>query len=386
MRVFLSYRRADASEASALERQFALRGLPLWRDVNDLPLGGSTEREIRRGIATCDVFVLYVTPRVFASDVIWRLEVPAALARARREARRGRLYPIVPVLRGVTTNEFRRRCAGKGVHDFPTKNAAFVPVHGHVRATVNARRVAFAAAATRLLRSLGPALPRAAVPVVLRTFEAPEARRAALDLNWSGVLEDASPGVWATELFPALRDVARELARARRRRLQVLAKARLGVAVAFGMVFPLASGFALDVMDRQGPWPRGRARRPPLAVSRAHSGLAGRAVIEISLAQDAGRRAAALAASLRASHVRLTPPLGPGRAFDPRPVAGAIAMQVGNVVRELRAEGAQDIHLVFAGPAALALLIGRQLHATGTIHCYYRDAKRGLSEAYTVAS
>ena len=107
-RVFLSYRRRDAREAGELERQFGLRGLRLWRDVNDLPLGGSTIAEIKRGVRVgSDAFVLYVTPRIYASAVVWDTEVPTALSRAKRQGRGTRVYPIVPIVRSQRVRDLR---------------------------------------------------------------------------------------------------------------------------------------------------------------------------------------------------------------------------------------------------------------------------------------
>lgn len=377
LRAFLSYRRLDASEAAELERQLALRGLSLWRDVNDLPLGGLAEAEIRRGIAQSDAFILYVTPRVFSSDVIWRVEVPAAIARARREARRGRSYPIVPLLRGVTTREFRRGSTARGVTDLPMRNGAFVPLRRGDRATKRARREAYTDVAKRLLRSLLPGQPAGPLPVTLRSFGAPEAIRPALDVDWSDGLDGASARVWNEELVPALRDLKAELARAHRRRLSLFMKTRLSAALLAGMLFPLASGFELIVRDRQGRWPAHAGRDRLRREDRGPEG-GRRAVLEVSLAQDARRGAGLLSQRLHARHVRLTPDTGPSRTYDSRPNAGAIARQVGDVARELRATGIEELHLVFSGPAALAALVGRHLHAVGTVHCYYRGARGRL--------
>ena len=381
LRAFLSYRRSDASEAAELERQLALRGVTLWRDVNDLPLGGLTEPEIRRGIAESDAFLLYATRRVFASDVIWGLEVPAALDRAAREATRGRRYPVIPVFRGLSAREFRRRAARLGCNDLPTRNGAFVPLKRNDRATKSVRREAHSAVATKLLRALLPDVRPGPLSIALRSFDSPEAHRATLDLDWSNAIDAAGSRGWTDELVPALRGVKAELARAQRRRVAMFVQTRIGAALLAGMLFPLASGFELAVRDRQGAWP-GHGGRAVLKREDPRSGGGGRAVLEVSLAQSALVSAAALAAGLRARHVRLTPSGGPSRTFDPRPHAGGIARQIGDLTRALRAEGVRDTHLVFSGPAALAVLVGRHLHAIGFVNCYYRTAEGELVRAY----
>jgi hypothetical protein len=380
LRAFLSYRRRDADEAAELERQLALRGISLWRDVNDLPLGGLTEPEIRRGIAASDAFVLYLTPGVFASRVIWEIEVPAAHRRARTVARRRRRYPIVPVFRGVSPRELGRTSAQRLLPTLPTRNGAFVPVHRGGRATARARREACAAVATRLLRSLLPNVPRGPVTIFLRSFPSPGVPRRTLDMNWADAVDIGPAGRWDDDLIPAMRDVKAELARAGRHHLEFFVQTRLAAALLGGMTFPLASAFDITVTDRHGRWPA-REGGAVLIRDDARSSGQRRAVLEVSLAQDAGARTSALAKSLGARLVRLTPPRGPSRSFDPRPNAGAIAQQVGDVARELRREGLSDLHLVYSGPAALAFLMGRQLHAVGRVRSYYRAQRGDLRES-----
>lgn len=372
LRTFLSYRRLDAAEASELEREFGLRGLRLWRDVNDLPLGGATKAQIRRGIGPhSDAFVLYVTPRFFASSFIWSVEVPRAMARARKEERRGGLYPIVPVLRSVSHRMFRRRAKELGAARIADRNSESVePLQAGAPLTRQARRLAFARVARRLLRSL-LRRRRDAVTLTLRSFPAAAARRTLLDVDWSGVVDGSTPETWERRLIPALRDLQAELARAGRRRLAVNVQARLGLALAFGMVFSLASGFEVEVRSRGVTWPSRSARTSPLAVSeRRARGRRGAAVIELSLTQDLQRSARRLVRSTRASrHVRIASPGGRRRGL--RAAAPAIAAQVGDLARSLRADGVTDIHLVMAAPVPLALLLGRQLNAVGRIHSYY---------------
>lgn len=379
LRAFLSYRRRDRLEASELERAFALRGVRFWRDVNDLPLGGMTLPEIEHGIRNSDAFVLYVTARIFSSRVIWETEVPAALRRAEALARAGRRYPIVPVLRGISWHEFKARCDELDLPLVPKRNAADVPLTATERATPARRRAAFATIARRLLRTV-LAEPAAQTRVLLRSFEAPEAPAVDIDINWFDAVEGMPERTWSDELFPALQDLKAELGRARRRELTAFVKARLGVALAAGMVFPLASGFEISVYDRQGRWDR--KGKPVLERAQGRTGARARAVLEISLAQDAGAGAARLARALEATHVRLLPPNGPSRAFDPRPHAGAIATQVGDLARELRSAGVRDLHVVLVAPAALGLLVGRQLHVVGRLHSYFRSSRGGLIHAY----
>src|SRR6266480_2431086 len=108
---FLSYKREDAEEVKYLQQQLKVRGVRAWRDVTNLPLGGSNEREIVRAIEQeCDVFVLYVTPQCLVSDFIWETEVPTALNRWMRD----QAFNVVAILRGVTNEELQGFCAAHG--------------------------------------------------------------------------------------------------------------------------------------------------------------------------------------------------------------------------------------------------------------------------------
>jgi hypothetical protein len=109
---FLSYAREDAEEVIYLQHQLNVRGVRAWRDVTDLPLGGSNKDEITYAIEKeSDAFVLYVTPQSLASDFIWDVEVPAALSRWDGDYS----FNIVPILYGVTFGELEKHCAARGL-------------------------------------------------------------------------------------------------------------------------------------------------------------------------------------------------------------------------------------------------------------------------------
>ncbi len=121
---FLSYAREDAEEVKYLQQQLKVRGVRAWRDVSDLPLGGSNEGKIIQAIdQEADAFVLYVTPQCLASDFIWDVEVPAALRRWERD----HAFNIVPILHGVTFGELEQHCAYRGLRSLKTFNGVSLP-------------------------------------------------------------------------------------------------------------------------------------------------------------------------------------------------------------------------------------------------------------------
>lgn len=156
---FLSYRRTDAADLRLLERALRLRGVRTWRDVNDVPLGGATEEEIVRAIATeTDAFVLYASPRLYEADstFIWQKELPVADARWRANR-----YPVVVLYRGTTPDQLSSRCKDLGLTDFGSvANGEWVPLRGERADDPEARRRALREVAGRVLGTL---LGRAAV-------------------------------------------------------------------------------------------------------------------------------------------------------------------------------------------------------------------------------
>ena len=107
-------------------------------------------------------------------------------------------------------------------------------------------------------------------------------------------------------------------------------------------------------------------------------------MIELSLVADLARDAAIVADRVGAARrVRLAS-ASADRSADLRPVAAAAAAQVGDVLRRLRDDGVTDYHVLLASPAPLAALIGRHLHALGTVHVYFSNRDRVISRAYSV--
>ena len=96
-RSFLSYRRSRGDECERLVVAQRERGIPTWRDVDDMK-SEPTEDELRRIIrdgSTANV-VLWITPETAASPMIRNVEAPVALERHGRNDG----FFIVPVAAG----------------------------------------------------------------------------------------------------------------------------------------------------------------------------------------------------------------------------------------------------------------------------------------------
>jgi CBASS immunity sensor of nucleotide second messenger signals/TIR domain-containing protein len=379
--MFLSYRRRDAGEVKRLEQALRLRGVRTWRDVNDVHLGGATEEEILRAIdRETDGFVLYATPELYAPDAsfIWAKELPAADRRWRTDG-----YPVAVLYRDTSPADLSRRCAELGITDFGAEaDGAWVPLREDDDASEAGVRHAHAAAARDLLRTgLHRRAPRDGCGVVLRSFPMPDLPPALVDIDWAAAIDGEAPPDWSSELFPALRDLCAELERARALKLDMYPHARLSACLAFGIVFPLASRFQIRLMGRGGEWPQAPGP-PPLTpeLERIRSRDAARAVIALGFSRDLHEATAALSSTLQAGHVLEVHPSHLLLEKQVRP----ITEQIGTNLRRLASEGVRDFHLLLAGPAPLAVAVGRQLHALGDLSYYYADEQRQPTLAFRI--
>lgn len=383
---FTSYRREDAEPIEGLEQQLRLRGVRSWRDVRNLGHGAATPEQIRRAIRfETDGFLAFVTEvylerRRDREDVVWGLEMPEAAARWKAGG-----YPLTPLFSGTRSTALAARCAEEGLPDLSAANGGHMPECSAAPEIV----AAFRSEARAQLRNAVIGSDGSLV-VAFRSFPmASLPADARLDIDWTAEVDGGSPEVWEQQLLPALHDLKAAISAAGVRHLAVHVLTRLGAALAFGIKFPLATGIALVCHGRDGEaWKEDEAgpARPLREDRTTYDGDRAIAILELSIVRDLGRDAAELALRVRASHhVRLST-AGADRSTDPRPIARVVAQQVGDVTRTLQSEGVTDLHLLLASPAPLALLIGRQLHALGRVHVYFRDENGHITRAYSVVA
>jgi hypothetical protein len=389
---FLSYAREDAEEVKFLQQLLNVRGVRVWRDVSDLPLGGSNEDEITQAIEHgSDAFVLYVTRQALASNFIWDVEVPAALRRWERD----HAFHIVPILRGVTFGELEQHCATHGLRSLKTFNGVSLPEKATdaTDAECNkqlrqvARRILEATLALRLRRAGADRKYEPCLCFHTYKYE-PPTDSLDLDVDWTGFFpsKDELPmeKIWDEILLPALDDVKQVLSmKTRSRRLHVFVQAHLPAAFALGAAFPESSHFTLLVNARVGGhddiW---STEGSTTMVESFHAnsyqsnGDAHVAVMEIAIptgtASDVARNLQGLGISYK-HHMRFDLPGGPdNRGVKSSAQALAMSLQVGKELRRLYGErGVTHINLFAALPAALAVMIGHQINAMSAITLYH---------------
>jgi len=384
---FLSYAREDAEEAKYLQQQLNVRGVRAWRDVTDLPLGGSNKEEITQAIEQeADAFMIYITKQSLASDFIWDVEVPAALHRWERS----HAFNIVPILHGVSIDELEQRCAARGLRSLTEFNAVRLPERDSDEEKFNrqlrqvAKRIL---EATLVLRLRRVGADRKYEPCIcFQTHKyVPPTDSLDLDVDWTGFFpsKDELPTekVWDEILLPALDDVKQVLStKIPGRRLHMFVQAHLPAAFALGFVFPANAHFTLLLEGRHGTWStEGTAStaEPLHYLSFKQSGDASVAVMEIAIARDTAQAVTQNLPSLGISYkqrIRFDLPDGTDYISGLKDAAHALAMshQVGREFRRLfDKEGVTQVHLFAAVPAALAVMIGHQINAMGAITLYH---------------
>ena len=393
---FLSYAREDAEEVKYLQQQLNVRGVRAWRDVTDLPLGGSNKPEIVHAIEQeSDAFVLYVTQQSLASDFIWDVEVPAALNRWDSD----HSYHIIPILYGVTFGELEQHCAVNGIRSLKEFNGLPLPLKD-TRASAEEFNRKLREIATRILEAtLTLRLRRAGADrryepyLYLRTYKfEPPFDSLDLDLNWTDFFPDKDDlpkeKDWEENFIPALDDVKNVLStKTPSRKLHMFVQAHLPAAFALGFSFPAVAYFTLLIEGRHGTWSSGdfiSIPDPLNLLTYEDSGDANVAVMEIAIARDT---ASGMMRSIQTTglsykyHIRFELPSGADHLSGVKDAAQALAMshQIGRELRRLHdKKGVTHIHLFAALPAALAVMAGHQMNALCAITLYHYIEKDSL--------
>ncbi len=213
--------------------------------------------------------------------------------------------------------------------------------------------------------------------------------RAAITLNWDGYFDGrlARPGVWNSHLLPMLNDLAltvRDVCP--QNEIVFSGNCCLPVSIALGKAFAEPTG--LNVAWQQGPGQRWSLHTQPEhtpfeATVQALNPTATDAAVLISVTTN-------VRASVRASEL---PQLGGRLIVEPvsrcyparieRPSqATALAETVRHGLERLRESATQirRLHVFYAGPVGLAMLIGQKLNTFGPVQTYEHIPRDMLGE------
>ena len=210
----LSYRRSRRAEAEKLIASQRERGIPTWRDLDDLATE-PTEDELRRVLndhRTANA-VLWITPEIRASAMITDVEIP--LAKRRHDAQDG--FFIVPVAAGGLDYHAAGLAANAGRDLVDLRQWNMLKAESDPASAQDIAQVANRVLRQRL-QAIQQSLPDdAPLRITLNTRQTPGPQNgAALTLDWSHCFggrqnRTAAAADWQNRLLPALADLSRAL-------------------------------------------------------------------------------------------------------------------------------------------------------------------------------
>jgi hypothetical protein len=366
---FLSHKREDADELASLHGELCLRGAGGWQDVAELRVGQRWNAAFKRAIGReTGGFIWYGTRKTLTSRTIRKVEVPAALKRARRE--RG-AYPVVPLfvdLDPTTDGDSIRKAFGR------RNTKQLLGLQGVVRGD-GENLADFAKRASRqyirdLVRDHDGDVLRIAI-----TGGRPPTGEHDLSLDWRRLLDvDGRPvdGAAIPTFVETLVDI-REAVQTRHACPHIVIEPhlRLPLAALVGWELNRVRPVELTVMQPTGGellavedhpadpniWASPRTRTP---------GGSGPAVVAVSVGKDfddAVIRYATAEDACRVIHLHVPVDDYPDRALRAETIC-SLAQWTVDRLAELNATGVRK-HLVLLGPVSLAVRVGAAANGTG---------------------
>ena len=385
-RSFLSYRRSRGEECARLIASQRERGIPTWRDVDDLNTE-PTETELRRILRDDSIAnaVLWISPETAGSPMIRNVEAPIAFERHGRDDG----FFVVPVAAGGLGYQEAAVAIRNSVSLSNVANWNTIKLEADPATDADIVKVANQVLKQRL-QAIDARLPEGApLRISFNTRRAGGHQPGtALIIDWShrfrGDYErEASAEDWQQKLLPALADVKQAIEQVlRHRRLLVSGFASLPAVTALGCELMATSGID-TVWDQR--MPDGNTQTWSLKYGREDAGFSvnildgelgsGDLAVLVSVNNDVSQAVASSAdktgpfrayvhlnrADSREGVVLETP----GQVVD-------LARQTVEAVRRARSDYVISgrVHLFMAVPAGLAMLIGQLLNALGPVQTY----------------
>ena len=385
-RSFLSYRRSRSEECARLIASQRERGIPTWRDVDDLNTE-PTETELRRilrddGIANV---VLWISPETAGSPMVRNVEAPIAFERHGKDDG----FFVVPVAAGGLGYQEAAEAIRNGVSLSNVANWNTIKLESDPATDADMSKVANQVLKQRL-QAIDAHLPAdAPLTVSVNTRRAGGHQPGvALAIDWShrfggDYSREASSEDWKWKLLPSLTDVKRAIEETLpSRKLLVSGFVSLPAVTALGCEFMATSGIDTAWEQRM---PDGSTQYWSLQCRREDAGFSIDTVagelesrdlaVLVSVNNDVIQ---AVASSLdktgpfrayvhlnRADSSQGAVLESPGQAVD-------LARKTVESVRRARNEYAVGgrVHLFMAVPAGLAMLIGQLLNTLGPVQTY----------------
>lgn len=397
--VFVSYRRKRLQETTALVHALHDRGVPTWRDVDNLS-NEPTEATIRTVLNDTNTSgaILWLTPDVEDSAIIKDVEVPEAVRRYRRDSN---FWLVIALADGLDYRDVTTLFADTlGVEDLSTWN--LTKVSAPWASITDISQIADAALKQRINRfsAATPSPPIAAVIVHAKGTMTARSDEA-LAVDWTRHFKGTPP---RPEDWTIMSESARDIATALKQltqpatELQLSGTPSVSAAMLLGSTYSGRDGRSPAWLQRQpdghtlAPWrmteatdasiaeQRGWKVAPP--VYRVTSAHALAVCINISdNVSEAFARSRSDSPEWRAV-LAIGSPAGRNTRAVPLTAdeAASLVHLTIDAIRSMRAQvvGIDSIHFFIAGPAGFAFLLGTAIATLPPITTYEYDTSTSL--------
>ena len=383
---FVSYRRSRIEECTRLVAALRERGIPTWRDVDDLNTE-PTETELRRVLGDDSVAsaILWISPETAESSIIRKVEAPIALDRHGRQDG----FFVVPVAAGGLGYEEAAEALRTGTSIIDVGRWNIVKLESDPAGQADIAEVANRVLRQRL-QAIDAASPAGApLRISLNTRQrVGHSPGTALTLDWShrfgGIQRrEAEKADWQERLLPSLGDVIEAIQRfIPHRRLLASGLCCLPAATALGYHLMATAGIDAAWEQRM---PDGTFQHWSLGADPEESGFSASAVdgspdaadlaVLVSVNNDVSQAVAASSGEtgpFRAYvHIHRADS-GVGAVLDTPGQVADVARKTVAAARKMRTEYriTGRIHLFAAVPAGLAMLVGQLLNTLGPVQTY----------------
>lgn len=363
IRPFLCHSRADAETVTHLRAELDLRGAGGWRDVNDLPVGDRTGEHIRSVIAGETGGLIWLgTKNALRSKFVCKIEVPAALGRLEHDPS----YRVVPLFDDVRPTCLRSALPWRYARLARGDARRLADLNGVLRAEGEGTDVFAARAATRYLAAAIGSLPARVLSASFAVQGEP-IYDTDMTFRWHDYWDARTNAVRDDARLRRSLDGARGALQARgtTQAIRLRVQAPLPMAFLIGARWKVPTGLTLEVEQAFGGrtevWSLSApSSKMPLRRSDDVWGSGGPQVLAVSVGRTTDASVDSYARARSASRViklSVDGVLGP-------PEGLLVARAAADALRAMSDSG-RETHVLLAGPAALAVLIGALSNATG---------------------
>ena len=370
---FLSYSRDNLQDITMIARVLKTYGIRTWQDLENLGTGLSEVR-IRSAIQKeTSGLLFYSTPESVSSEFVKQVELREAEIAHRNNPN----FFIVPIF-GLSISETDAALRGTLTVPISNFNGAKVDRTAHPRAIGDAAHRAAELVLQRMIVK-----ERYPLQIGFTSKQTPPAG-VSLDIDFTPFFENGLPyeQEWNTDFPRALHSVKSALLARSLTRIRLRTFAHLSLGLLFGFVFCERTGFCLEIEQTTrgkdtAVWTTTEEASPHgLSMSEYPAQLDSQNLcVKINLvARDDASVAAYADKSGLAYRVLLdvTPPDYPH--FISSSHAIGVARDLADRIKEIHGRyGTNAVHLFAAMPLGLAILVGYNLNACGSIQCYEFD-------------